>query len=238
MSHDRNNCSTQFPPRVTHARVVAALLVALGTQLLAPAFARPFADEIDPPAAAVAETPAPATSGPAAVTPALEDRYWADQVRACSANARHVRLHLPGRIVETDEVVTEAAGLRFRSPHLGTARGTITAAYVGTDTLVAWSDVSQVDIRNVNSAGEAAGMGLVVGLGAGAIVALLAATAAAAGSIYTFQHQDSHAAGIVLGGAALGLALGAAVPHHRNGGWVTCCARDSFMTTPAVTSLH
>jgi len=237
MPLSRIDCSTRLPSRVTDARVVAALLVALGTQLLAPAFARPFADESDPPTPIAAETAAPATTGPAAVTPALEDRYWADHVRACSANAKHVRLHLPGRIVETDEVVTEAAGLRFRSPHLGTARETIIEGYGGTDTLVAWNDVSQVDVRNVNSAGEAAGTGLAVGLGVGAFVALLAA-GAAAGSIYASQHQDSHATGIALGGAALGLALGAAVPHHPNGGWVTCCVRDSFMTDPGTASIH
>lgn len=224
------------------APIAALLLVALLAQLCTPAFVRPAAAQAADTLATAAEPAAEPDAATAAR--AREDRHWADLVRACAANAKHVRLHLPGRTVETDQVAPEPAGLRIRAPHLGTARGTITEVMIGVDTLVAWNDISSVEVRNVNSRGESAGTGALVGLGFGTILALGAA-AAVAGAVATspwgflaYRNSDSHVAAIVLGAAALGMAAGAAAPHRPHGGWVTCCERDTSEVHSGDVTLH
>lgn len=225
----RSQQGPDHPAPPGRASVAAAVLAALVAQMATPAFAQPAAGAEGATAARDTSGQAAAGPAPAQATPPLtrEERHWADLVRACSANAKHVRLHLPGRAVETDHVETEAAGVRFRAPHLPVRSAAITEAPAGTDTLVAWSDVSKVEVRNVASTGEGAATGAVVGLAIGLPVALAVAVAAAMGSLFTFKQQDSHAGGILLGAAALGLLAGATVSRRPNGGWVTCCERDT-----------
>jgi hypothetical protein len=226
--------------------VVSVLVAALFAQLVTPALARPSpganGDGTATQAVPAADTSARAAAGsaPAQAPPPLlrEEHYWANLVRACTANARHVRLHFSGRTAEIDHVAPEAAGVRFRAPHMSARSGAITEAPVNTDTLVAWNDVSKVEVRNVSSAGEGAATGAVVGLAVGLPFALAAALVAAIGSIFSLKQQDSEAGGILLGAAALGLTVGAAVSRHANGGWVTCCERDTSAATPDAASIH
>ena len=217
------------PVLPSRASVAAALLVALVAQMATPAFARQAAGAENAAAAVDTSGQAAAGSAPTQVTPAStrEERHWADLVRACSANAKHVRFHLPGRAVETDQVVPEAAGVRFRAPHLPVRSAAITEPMAGTDTLVAWSDISKVEVRNVASPGEGAATGAVVGLAIGLPIAIAVAVAAAMASIFTFKQEHSPAGGILLGTTALGLVVGAAVTRPKRGGWVTCCERDT-----------
>ena len=214
---------------LSRALIAGVLLVTLVAQLVTPAFARPDGDGAA--TSAAADTSAPAAAGPATATapPPLtrEDRYWAQLVRACSASARHIRLHFSGRTVETEAIEPEAAGLRFRAPPLGVRTAAITEATIYNDTLVAWGDISRVEVRNVASAGEGAATGTFVGLAIAVPVALVVSFGAVLGSVYTFKQQDSHTGWIFVGAAALGMALGAAGSRHRNGGWVTCCERDT-----------
>lgn len=250
MSHELIGGRIQYSHRAHEGRdrpavpgrapVAVAVLVALVGQMAAPAFARPAAGADGTAAAADTSGQAATGSAPAKAAPSLttEDRHWVDLVRACTANAKHVRLHLPGRAVEADQIELGAAGVRFRSPHLPARSGAITEAYAGTDTLVAWSDISKVEVRNVASAGEGAATGAVVGAVIGLPIALAAAVVAAMGSIFTFKQQDSRAGGILLGAVALGLVAGAAVSRHPNGGWVTCCERDTSAAAQGAASLH
>lgn len=228
-------------PAAGRAPVAATLLVALLAQLATPAFARPGVGEGGPGVAATPDTsahaagPAPAQSPPLVTADA---RHWADLVRACTASAKHVRLRLPGRTVEVDNVQPEASGVRFVAPHLSSRPGAITAAPAGRDTLVAWNDITRVEVRNVASVGEGATRGAFVGLLVGLPVALAVGFGEALGGIFTTRHQDTHSAEIMLGAVALGAALGAAGNRHRNGGWVTCAERDTLGVIPATASLH
>ena len=178
----------------SRAPVAAALMAAMVAQLVAPAFAWPAAGTDG--AAAAADTSAQATAGstPTPAPPPLtrEDRHWMELVRACTANAMHVRLHFSGRTAEADHVETEAAGVRIRAPHLPSRSTAITEAYSGSDTLVAWSDVSKIEVRNVRSTGEGAAIGTVVGLAVGLPVAFAAAMVAALGSIFRAPIRMTH----------------------------------------------
>lgn len=215
------------------APVAAVLLAALVSQWAAPAFARATGEADD-----TAAAPAPETSAQAASPPTREDRYWADLVRACTADAKHVRLHLPGRIVQPDHIESETAGLVFRAPHLPRHWGRITESLAGTDTLVAWNDISKVEVRNVLSPDEGATRGAIVGLVIGLPVAFALAVGEAMGNLLGGKSEYSHAGEVFLGAVALGAGVGALSNRHPNGGWVTCAACDTSMTTPATATLH
>lgn len=101
------------PPRLNES---AALVTHALVAMLALAPLRAYAQPADS-ASTKADSAAPAPERSALRT--SEERHWIDLVRACSANARHVRLHLPGRAVETDHVALETrasgSGLRMHS---------------------------------------------------------------------------------------------------------------------------
>lgn len=221
------------PTTLTALGGLHGLLRAAALTLVAGILAGPFAQ---PPLPAFAQSGDGASAGaaPAATAPlalrSIEERHWIDLVRACSANAKHLRLHLPGRVVETDHVELEDSGVRFRAPHAFGGSGGLSEPWPAADTLVAWADLSKVEVRNVATAGEAAATGTVVGLAIGLPVALVAGLGAA----LSFQKQDSRAGSILLGAAALGLVVGAVSTRPRNGGWATCCERDTTVAASGI----
>ena len=166
---------------------------------------------------------------------ASEDRRWADLVRACTATAKRARVHYLGRAVEADVIRPEDTGVRIRT--LGRAGGaaSLTASGVVIDTLVAWNDVTRVEVSHAGSS-DAAGAGALVGLAIAVPIAATAAVGAAIGSLLAFRQQNSRVGLILVGAATLGALAGAAAGSADRGGWITCCERDTSLAAQGVAS--